>query len=110
MEDYVKDELVDEYLENSLALKGSNGLSIWSFRALRLMHSQMSEPSIAGKITKKIRKSMKTLFTEAGSQSEHANEEFDTFFVVTRNAADSESLDLTELNFEAFTLVQELVG
>lgn len=107
LKNYVQDQLLPKYKEDKLSLEG-DGLTIESLRVMRLLSTQIEDKSVEEKITSKIKKSLKRIFKEASSQSDHQGEDFDSFFVVTKNAYKSENLDVTHLNYEVLSLVNHV--
>lgn len=104
----MKDKLINRYKEDKLALDDGQGLSIESIRVMRLLVTQIEDSEVSDIVITKVKKSLKTLFKEAGSQSDHQNEDFNYFFLVTKNAYQSERLDLTAMNFEVLSLVNHI--
>lgn len=105
---YVIEKLLPKYREDKLSLDKGDGLTIESIRVMRLLTTQIEDKDVGEKIVAKIKKSLKRLFKEASSQSDHIGEDFDSFFVATKNAYYSENLDLTQLNFNVLTLVNHV--
>lgn len=104
---YVQDTLLPKYKEDKLSLDG-DGLTVESLRVMRLLSTQIEDKEVEEKISTKIKKSLKKIFKEASSHSEHQGQDFDSFFVVTKNAFQSENLDVTHLNYEILSLVNHV--
>jgi hypothetical protein len=105
---FIKDKLIASYKEDKLSLDDGEGFSIKSIRVMRLLATQIEDSEVSEKVSSKIKKSLKRLFKEASSQSDHQNEDFNNFFLVTKNAFQSERLDLTSMNFEVLSLVNHI--
>jgi hypothetical protein len=82
--------------------QGSDGLSVEGVRALEVF-STFADKTITPKALKKAKKTLSRVFKEASTQSQHKNQDFDTFSIITRNA------DIAlELNFELLGLVRQM--
>jgi hypothetical protein len=107
VKNYVQNTLLPKYKEDKLSLEGE-GLTIESLRVMRLLSTQIEDKEVEEKIISKIKKSLKKIFKEASSQSHHEGQDFDSFFVITKNAYLSENFDVTHLNYEILSLVNHV--